>query len=119
MENLRAFVEQSLSFWYLAGQVSGKHMFWNTNLGRITLALLPGVITAVLTAGATVGSLYLSMRDDMLTIRQNLQQMNIEHSTFRQEQTTQDGRLNGLEKDVSRIKGVLEVTQRVPHDLKN
>jgi len=112
IETVKEFVktctECGISFWYLAGQAGHKGAFWDTSFGRAVLAVLPGIITAVLTASATVGSIYLSMRDDMTTLRQAVVQMQQEHRVFVVQQDAQDKRINEVEKDTARLRGYAE-----------
>lgn len=112
MEPFTQIVEHSIAFWYLASHASQRESFWDTAAGRFVLAIMPAIITAFLTATVTVGGIYISMRESMTTLQQNMVQMQQQHALFYAQQEQQDRRISEAEKGVAKIQGALEINPR-------
>ena len=100
---IESAADRSIGFWFMACQTGG---FFNRAGGKVLLAILPAVITAVV----TVTGVWLTMHDAILTLQLTNAQIITEHKEFRFQQSTeqelQNHRLNDLEKDLARMQGL-------------
>lgn len=80
-----------------------KRRFSDKGTGKILLVFLPAVLTAMFTSVATVGSVWLAMHDDILTLKTSMIQILRDHDSFRGEQEKQDSRINELDRKLYRL----------------